>query len=180
MRTSRVLTAGAVALTGALALSACGSDSNTGGASGSGGAAATGGWSAAAAACFSGTLNGEGSSAQKNAIEEAIKAYQNACSDATINYNPTGSGAGIKQFIAEQVDFAGSDSALKTDEGRRREPTTQPPAAPTPGTCRWWPARSRSPTTSRASTSLVLDADVAGQDLQRRRSPPGTTRPSPR
>ncbi len=31
-----------------------------------------------------------------------------------INYNPTGSGAGIKQFIAGQVDFAGSDSALKT------------------------------------------------------------------
>ena len=31
-----------------------------------------------------------------------------------MNYNPTGSGAGIKQFIAGQVDFAGSDSALKT------------------------------------------------------------------
>ena len=33
-----------------------------------------------------------------------------------MNYNPTGSGAGIKQFIAGQVDFAGSDSALKTEE----------------------------------------------------------------
>src|SRR6478736_6445864 len=60
MRTSRVLTAGAVALTGALALSACGSDNNSGGASGSGG--------------------------------------------------------GIKQFTGKQVDFAGSESALKTDE----------------------------------------------------------------
>ena len=119
MRTSRVLTAGAVALTGALALSACGSDNNSGGASGSGGAAATGGSSAAAADCFSGTLNGEGSTAQKNAIEAAIKAYQTACSDATINYNATGSGAGIKQFTGKQVDFAGSDSALKTDGGHR-------------------------------------------------------------
>ena len=72
--------------------------------------------SAAAADCFSGTLNGEGSTAQKNAIEAAIKAYQTACSDATINYNATGSGAGIKQFTGKQVDFAGSDSALKTDE----------------------------------------------------------------
>jgi phosphate transport system substrate-binding protein len=116
MRTSRVLTAGAVALTGALALSACGSDNNSGGAGGSGGAAATGGSSAAAANCFSGSLNGEGSTAQKNAIEAAIKAYQTACSDATINYNATGSGAGIKQFTGKQVDFAGSDSALKTDE----------------------------------------------------------------
>ncbi len=31
-----------------------------------------------------------------------------------MNYNATGSGAGIKQFNAGQVDFAGSDSALKT------------------------------------------------------------------
>jgi len=118
MRTSRALTVGAVALTGALALSACGSDNNNGGASGSGaaGGASTGGTSAAAADCFSGKLNGEGSTAQKNAIEAAIKAYQTACSDATINYNATGSGAGIKQFTGKQVDFAGSDSALKTEE----------------------------------------------------------------
>ena len=113
----RAVLAGAVALTGAFALSACGSDNNSGGASGSGnaGGAATGGTSTAAN-CFSGTLNGEGSTAQKNAIEAAIKAYQTACGDATINYNATGSGAGIKQFTGKQVDFAGSDSALKTDE----------------------------------------------------------------
>jgi phosphate transport system substrate-binding protein len=57
-------------------------------------------------------LNAEGSSAQKNAIAAAIKSYQQDCTGATINYNPTGSGAGVKQFIAKQVDFAGSDSAL--------------------------------------------------------------------
>ena len=96
-----------VALVGALALSACGSDNN---------AATTpvakkGG--ANAANCPTGTLNGEGSSAQKNAIEQAITDFQATCSGATLNYNPTGSGAGIKQFIAGQVDFAGSDSALK-------------------------------------------------------------------
>jgi len=33
-----------------------------------------------------------------------------------LSYNPTGSGAGVNQFIAGQVDFAGSDSALSKDQ----------------------------------------------------------------
>jgi phosphate transport system substrate-binding protein len=109
---SRISALGAIALSGALALSACASENN--GAAPGAGAAAAGG-STAAGDCFNGDLKAEGSSAQKNAIDEAIKAYQNACADANIDYQPTGSGAGIKQFIAKQVDFAGSDSALKTE-----------------------------------------------------------------
>jgi phosphate transport system substrate-binding protein len=97
----------AVAIVGALALSACGSDDNAGSTSESSGGGD--------AACASGTLNGEGSSAQKNAIDEAIATFGDKCADAKVNYNPTGSGAGIKQFNAAQVDFAGSDSALKTE-----------------------------------------------------------------
>lgn len=58
--------------------------------------------------CPKGTLNAEGSSAQKNAIEEVISKYNEKCADVTVNYNPTGSGAGIKQFNANQVDFATS------------------------------------------------------------------------
>jgi phosphate transport system substrate-binding protein len=99
------------ALVGTLALAGCGSDNNSSSAVSAGGAATN---AAAKADCATGTLNGEGSSAQKNAIEQAITDYQTACAGATINYNPTGSGAGIKQFIASQVDFAGSDSALKS------------------------------------------------------------------
>ena len=38
------------------------------------------------------------------------------CSGKNLSYNPTGSGAGREQFIAKQVDFAGSDSALKDDQ----------------------------------------------------------------
>ncbi len=95
-----------VALVGALALAACGSDNNTGTTAGSG--------SSASSDCPTGTLNSEGSSAQKNAIDEAIASYGSTCPDVTVNYNPTGSGSGIKQFIAGQVDFAGSDSSLKT------------------------------------------------------------------
>jgi len=109
---SRISALGAIALSGALALSACASENN-GAAPGAGGAGAASG-SSASGDCFSGDLKAEGSTAQKNAIDEAIKAYQTACGDANIDYQPTGSGAGIKQFIAKQVDFAGSDSALKT------------------------------------------------------------------
>jgi phosphate transport system substrate-binding protein len=105
----------AVALAaGALLLTACGSDDNT--TAGSGGDSTT---SAAVAGdnCLSGTLNAEGSSAQQNAIDEVIASYTATCTEAKVNYNPTGSGAGVEQFTNGQVDFAGSDSALKDDEG---------------------------------------------------------------
>jgi phosphate transport system substrate-binding protein len=102
-----------VAVAGALALAACGSDNNTSTSSTSSAAGAAGSSSSgAAAAAVSGTLNGEGSTAQKNAIQQIISDFQTADSGATVNYNATGSGAGIKQFNGGQVDFAGSDSAL--------------------------------------------------------------------
>lgn len=104
----RVTSVTGVALAGTLALAGCGSDNNATPGSGATGAAG------AKADCATGTLNGEGSSAQKNAIEEAIRTYQEGCAGATVNYAPTGSGAGIKQFTAGQVNFGGSDSALKT------------------------------------------------------------------
>lgn len=109
MRNTRGIKLAAVAFAGALALAACSESSDS---------ASTDDTtdSASAIECASGTLSGEGSSFQKNAITEWIKNYQTACPDATINYNPTGSGAGIKQFIAGQVDWAGSDSALKEEE----------------------------------------------------------------
>ena len=111
MSVNRLLRVGSVAVAslGVLALSACGSDPEPSGSSSPGG-------SSSPADCPQGTLNAEGSSAQKNAIDEVISKYNEKCADVTVNYNPTGSGAGIKQFNAAQVDFAGSDSALKPDE----------------------------------------------------------------
>jgi phosphate transport system substrate-binding protein len=108
----------AAVLAGALALAACGSSSNNNGGStttpaGGGTSGATG----AATACASGNLKGEGSTAQTNAIQAWIQSFQKQCSGATIAYNPTGSGAGVKQFNGGQVDFAGSDSALNPDKG---------------------------------------------------------------
>lgn len=113
-----------LALAGALALAGCGSDNTqkTGSSGSSSGA------SSAAGDCVGATLNGEGSSAQKNAIQEVARTYQQKCSGAKINYNPTGSGAGIKQFNAGQVDWAGSDSALKADEAKAAEAQCKSPA----------------------------------------------------
>jgi phosphate transport system substrate-binding protein len=105
----RIASVTGVALVGTLALAGCGSNNNT---TASSSASPSAGAAASTADCGTGTLNGEGSSAQKNAIEQAISDYQTQCPSATINYNPTGSGAGVKQFIAGQVDFGGSDSAL--------------------------------------------------------------------
>ncbi|TDD57457.1 phosphate ABC transporter substrate-binding protein PstS [Kribbella antibiotica] len=120
MFVNRLLRVGSVAVAslGVLALSACGSDPEPSGSSSN----PTTGSSSTGADCPQGTLNAEGSSAQKNAIEEVISKYNGKCADVTVNYNPTGSGAGIKQFIASQVDFAGSDSALKTESKDGGEP----------------------------------------------------------
>ncbi|HSP76158.1 MAG TPA: phosphate ABC transporter substrate-binding protein PstS [Cryobacterium sp.] len=63
-----------------------------------------------------GTLDGAGSSAQAAAQEVWVSEFQKANSRVTINYDPTGSGAGREQFIGGGVDFAGSDSALSDDE----------------------------------------------------------------
>lgn len=99
-----------------LVLSACGSDNNTTPTTPNAGSTASSAATAGAANCASGTITGAGSSAQKNAMDEWVKAFQSTCSGATINYQPVGSGAGIQQFIAGTVDFAGSDSALKPEE----------------------------------------------------------------
>jgi phosphate transport system substrate-binding protein len=128
----RMTVLSSVALVSALALTACGSD-NTKAASTTG-AAAGGSTTAASGSCFDGTLKAEGSSAQKNAIDLVTKNYQTNCSGATINYNATGSGNGIKQFIAGQVDFAGSDSALK---GASDGKTEAEDAAKTCGSPAW-------------------------------------------
>jgi phosphate transport system substrate-binding protein len=107
----------AVAALATLTLAACGSDPVAAGGDASAAPSASGTGSISASDCPSGKLSGEGSSAQGNAITEVISAYNAECGDkATIEYNPTGSGAGIKSFYNGLVDFAGSDSVLKSEE----------------------------------------------------------------
>ena len=106
----------ALAALATLSLAACGSDPVPAGPAASGAPSASGGASSGLA-CPSGKLSAEGSSAQNNAITEVIAGYDGECGGtSTIEYNPTGSGAGIKSFYNGLVDFAGSDSALKTEE----------------------------------------------------------------
>ena len=65
---------------------------------------------------LAGTLDGAGSSAQASAEDVWVSQFQRANASVTINYDPTGSGAGREQFIGGGVDFAGSDSALSDEE----------------------------------------------------------------
>lgn len=97
------------AMVALLTVAACGTDDN----SDSGGTTAAASSSASAIDCATGSITGSGSSAQKNAVDEWVKAYQDACKGAKINYQSTGSSTGRQQFIDKQVSFAGSDSALK-------------------------------------------------------------------
>lgn len=112
-RTIRLRTAavGALVVSGALVLSACGSDDNSGG---------SGSETSKAASNIKcdgeGKLLASGSSAQKNAMDVWTQTYQSACSGTQLNYKPTGSGAGIQEFLQGKTAFAGSDSALKPDE----------------------------------------------------------------
>ncbi|MBC7590565.1 MAG: phosphate ABC transporter substrate-binding protein PstS [Salinibacterium sp.] len=70
----------------------------------------------AVASDLSGTIDGAGASSQGSAQEAWVAAFQTENPDVTINYDPSGSGAGRKAFIAGGVSFAGTDSALKQEE----------------------------------------------------------------
>jgi phosphate transport system substrate-binding protein len=80
-------------------------------------AAACGSSDSDASSGVSGDLAGAGSSAQQ-AAQEAWKAnFESSNSDATVSYDPIGSGGGRDQFIAGgQTAFAGSDSPFDSDE----------------------------------------------------------------
>ncbi|MFG3260435.1 phosphate ABC transporter substrate-binding protein PstS [Streptomyces sp. NPDC048172] len=107
----RAVALGAIAVSGALVLTACGSDDNSGG---------SGGDTTKAASKIKcdgeGKLLASGSSAQKNAMDIWTQTYQSACSSTQLNYKPTGSGAGIQEFLQGKTAFAGSDSALEPKE----------------------------------------------------------------
>lgn len=89
----------------ALSLAACGSDDPTG--------TETSGKSTST---LSGTLNGGGASSQSKAQDAWIAGFQSANSGATVNYTVSDSGAGRKGLLDGSFSYAGTDSALTTDE----------------------------------------------------------------
>ena len=102
MKITRIGAIGAIALAGGLALSSC--------------AANEAGPVDGPQSTLTGTLNGSGSSAQSAAQEAWAAAFQTANPDVTVNYDPSGSGAGRGTFIAGGASWAGSDSPLNDDE----------------------------------------------------------------
>ena len=109
----------ALVTVGAIALSACSSSGGKSGPSNAGNTSVSNSSSDSAGggiACSSGKLDGAGSTAQANAMDAWRKSYTDACSGATINYNPIGSGDGIAALTAGTVQFAGSDAALDPKE----------------------------------------------------------------
>jgi phosphate transport system substrate-binding protein len=93
-----------------MGLSACGAANESKAAGNSSNSSSSSGTS------LSGTLNGAGSSAQEAAQGAWAQGFQSANPDVTVNYDPSGSGAGVEQFLAGAVDFAGSDAYL--DDGQ--------------------------------------------------------------
>ena len=113
MKIMRPIGAVGIVASAALVLAACGSDPASTNSSQSTAGAATAATGSAKVDCGGKTpLSGEGSTAQKTAMDVFAQQYAKACSGQIVNYNATGSGAGVKQFNAKQVDFGGSDSPL--------------------------------------------------------------------
>ncbi|MBV9626868.1 MAG: phosphate ABC transporter substrate-binding protein PstS [Xanthobacteraceae bacterium] len=61
-------------------------------------------------------LRGAGSTFASLLYKKWIEAYRKAAPSVWISYDPVGSGEGIARFIAETVDFAGSDVPLSETE----------------------------------------------------------------
>lgn len=74
-------------------------------------------------ATLSGTITAAGSSAQVAAQTGYSAAFASVAKGVTLNYNPEGSGAGRKDFIAGSLDFAGSDAPLSADEATQAAAT---------------------------------------------------------
>jgi phosphate transport system substrate-binding protein len=64
----------------------------------------------------SGTLIGAGASSQAAAMQGWQAGFQAVATDATVEYDPIGSGGGREAFLSGGTMFAGSDAALKDAE----------------------------------------------------------------
>lgn len=100
--------AGALVLT--IGLSACGSNSSDSSSNASASSSGSGGGSKS-----SGTVTGAGSTFAAPLYDQLGSEFKDQ-GGATINYQSVGSGAGVAQFVANTVDYGGTDVALKDDE----------------------------------------------------------------
>ena len=68
------------------------------------------------AASVSGTVSTDGSTSMEKVIGALSESYMAANKDVTVNYNPTGSGAGITAVQEGTCDIGLSSRALKDEE----------------------------------------------------------------
>jgi phosphate transport system substrate-binding protein len=78
-------------------------------------------------------IKGAGATAPNNLYQKWIAEFGKANPGTQIGYESVGSGAGVKQFLAETVDFGATDSALKDDE-RSKVPASRGKAIQIPST----------------------------------------------
>ncbi|WKD58099.1 Phosphate-binding protein PstS 3 precursor [Corynebacterium capitovis DSM 44611] len=100
-------------------LAACGGSEDGSSSSSSSASKSTGSSSSASSSELTGQtgqLVAEGATSQQNAMDYFASRYSEEVPGANLAYNATGSGNGVKNFIANQAAFAGSDSALKDEE----------------------------------------------------------------
>ncbi len=65
---------------------------------------------------LSGTISGAGASTQTVAQQTWKAAFEGQNPDATVNYDPIGSGGGREQFLSGATQFGGSDAYLSDEE----------------------------------------------------------------
>ena len=68
------------------------------------------------ASSISGSFAGAGASSQQTAVEAWIERFRSQAPNATVAYNPSGSGAGVSTFLTGSTVWAGSDKALSAEE----------------------------------------------------------------
>ena len=67
-------------------------------------------------ASLTGEYAGAGASSQQTAVEAWIEGFRSQAPNATVAYNPSGSGAGVSTFLTGSIVWAGSDKALSVEE----------------------------------------------------------------
>ena len=67
-------------------------------------------------ASLTGEYAGAGASSQQTAVEAWIEGFRSQTPNATVAYNPSGSGAGVSTFLTGSTVWAGSDKALSAEE----------------------------------------------------------------
>lgn len=111
MKTTRIAATAALFAAAAIGLTACASSGASSSPSGSGSSSSSSG------AALSGTITAGGSSAQANAQQAWTTGFTATNPGVKINYDKSqGSGGGVTNFLSGSYDFAGTDSALKSDQ----------------------------------------------------------------